>query len=51
LTGLWFYSAAAALVLGAFVLEPFFTRPADALANVSALLLTVVAVTPEGGKR
>jgi hypothetical protein len=41
--GLWFYSAAATLVLGEFILEPFFTRPADALANGSALLLTAVA--------
>jgi uncharacterized protein len=46
--GLWFYSAAAALVLGEFIVEPFFTRPADALANGSALLLTVVAVSPSG---
>lgn len=48
LSGLWFYSAAAALVLGEFILEPFFPRPADALANGSALLLTAAAVSPNG---
>jgi hypothetical protein len=48
LRGLWFYSAAAGLVLGEFVLEPFFTRPADALANGSALLLTSSSVSLSG---
>lgn len=46
--GLWFYSAAAAIILGEFILEPFFTRPADALAIGSALLLTAAAVSPSG---
>jgi hypothetical protein len=46
--GLWFYSAAAAVVLGEFILEPYFTRPADALANGFALLLTVAAVSGSG---
>lgn len=46
--GLWFYSAAAAVILGEFILEPFFTRPADALANGSALLLTAAAISPSG---
>ena len=46
--GLWFYSAAAALILGEFIVEPFFARPADALANGAALLLASVAVTSTG---
>lgn len=46
--GLWFYSAVAALVLGEFLLEPFFTRPADALANGSALLLTMASISSVG---
>jgi hypothetical protein len=48
LEGLWFYSAGAALILGEFILEPFFARPADAVANGSALLLTAAAVSPRG---
>lgn len=43
--GLWFYSAAAALLLGEFVLEPFFTRPADALASGLAILLAASTVS------
>jgi len=39
LTGLWFYAAFAAIVLGDFIIEPFFTKPADALANAVAVLV------------
>ena len=45
LSGLWFYSAFGALILGDFVVEPYFTRPADALANGVALLLAVSSVS------
>jgi Helicase HerA, central domain len=44
LSGLWFYSAFAALVLGQFLIEPFFTRPADAIANAIAVLIAVTSV-------
>ncbi len=44
LSGLWFYSAFAALVLGQFLIEPFFTRPADAIANATAALIAVASV-------
>jgi hypothetical protein len=44
LSGLWFYSAFAALVLGQFLIEPFFTRPADAIANAIAALIAVSSV-------
>jgi hypothetical protein len=37
--GLWFYAAAAALLLGEFALEPFFTRPVDALASALTILI------------
>jgi hypothetical protein len=48
LRGLWFYSAGAALILGEFILEPFFTRPADAIANGATLLLTAASVSSQG---
>lgn len=41
--GLWFYSAFAALILGAFLVEPFFARPVDVIANAVALILVVVS--------
>lgn len=48
LDGLWFYAAAAALLLGEFLLEPFFTRPADALANAVAVLIATATVSLDG---
>jgi hypothetical protein len=45
LTGLWFYSAAAALLLGEFLLEPFFTRPADAIASSVAIVIAAATVS------
>lgn len=48
--GLWFYSAAAALLLGEFVLEPFFTRPADALASALAVLIASVTTSAAGSQ-
>jgi hypothetical protein len=50
LTGLWFYSGAAALLLGEFLLEPFFTRPADAIANGIAVLIAAATVSLEGAE-
>lgn len=40
---LWFYSAALTLMLSDLVLEPWYTRPADAFANASAVLLASFA--------
>jgi hypothetical protein len=48
LDGLWFYAAAAALLLGEFVLEPFFTRPVDALASALAVLIASATASLEG---
>ncbi|HEX6752550.1 MAG TPA: DUF87 domain-containing protein [Solirubrobacterales bacterium] len=47
-SGLWFYAAFAALILGDFILEPFFTRPADALANGVALVFAAASVSLAG---
>lgn len=38
-SGLWFYSAAFALLLGDLVVEPWYSRPADSVTNASAVLL------------
>ena len=45
---LWFYSAALTLLLSDLVLEPWYTRPADALANGAAVLLASLAATDSG---
>jgi hypothetical protein len=48
IAGLWFYSAFGALILGEFITEPFFTRPADALANGIALVLASASISLTG---
>src|SRR5579872_172679 len=45
LTGLWFYAAAAGLLLGELLIEPYFARPVDAIANAVALLIAVTLVS------
>lgn len=39
--GLWFYSGAAALILGSLLLTPFFTSPANAISYLVAALIAV----------
>lgn len=48
--GLWFYSAFAAIVLGDLLIEPFFTRPADALANSVALVIGCASASVAGAQ-
>lgn len=46
-SGLWFYSAALAVLLAVFVSEPFYTSPKAALANSAALIVIAVTLSPE----
>jgi len=41
--GLWFYSGAAALILGSLLVTPFFTSPANAISYLVAALIAVLA--------
>ncbi len=41
--GLWFYSGAAALILGSILVTPFFTSPANAIAYLVATLIAIFA--------
>jgi hypothetical protein len=45
---LWFYAAALTLMLSDLVLEPWYTRPADAFANAVAVLLASFAAGSAG---
>lgn len=47
-SGLWFYSAALAVLLSVFLSEPFYTSPKAALANSAALLILATTVSPDG---
>jgi DNA helicase HerA-like ATPase len=46
--GLWFYAAIAALLLGGFIDQPFFTKPNDAMSNAvgAAIAILPVAIPP-----
>lgn len=41
--GLWFYSGAAALILGSLLVTPFFTSPANAISYLVAALIAILA--------
>lgn len=41
---IWFYSALLSLLLADLLVEPWYTRPADAIANSTAVLLTALAL-------
>jgi uncharacterized protein len=47
--GLWFYVGAANLVVSRLIVEPFFTRPADAITAAVALAMAVVAIDYPAG--
>lgn len=40
-----FYAGAFMIILGAYVVEPFFTKPSDAIANSTATLITLFGIT------
>ena len=44
--GLWFFSGAAALILGSFLVTPFFTSPANAISYLVAALIAVFILNP-----
>jgi uncharacterized protein len=43
----WLYSGALMIILGRYVVEPFFTRPADAIVNALALLVSLTALSTD----
>lgn len=47
-TGLWFWAAVITIVLAAFLTEPFFTRPADAIAGAITLAVAVLSTERSG---
>jgi hypothetical protein len=46
--GLWFYSGAAALILGSLLVTPFFTSPANAISYLVAALIAVFVFPAPG---
>ena len=46
---IWFISGALLVILGKYIAEPFFSKPTDAIANSTAVLITLIAITDKDG--
>lgn len=46
-SGIWFWSALLALLMGEFISQPFFTAPKDALSNSVVIIATIVVLLSE----
>ena len=44
-SAIWFYSAALMIILGSYIVEPYFTKPSDAIANSTAVLIALFGLT------
>jgi len=44
-SSIWFYSGAFMIVLGSYIVEPFFTKPSDAIANSTAVLIALFGLS------
>lgn len=42
---IWFYSGAFMIILGSYIVEPFFTKPSDAIANATAVIISLLGLT------
>lgn len=41
---IWFFSGALLIILGKYIAEPFFSKPTDAIANSSAVIITLLTL-------
>jgi hypothetical protein len=44
-SSIWFYSGAFMIILGSYLVEPFFTKPSDAIANSIAVLIALFGLS------
>jgi len=44
-SSIWFYSGAFMIILGSYIVEPFFTKPSDVIANSTAVLIALFGLT------
>src|SRR5690349_5538594 len=44
-SAIWFSTGALMIILGSYVIEPFFTKPSDAIANSTAVLISLLGLT------
>jgi len=48
-SSIWFYAGAFMIILGAYIVEPFFTKPSDAIANSTAVLIALFGLSNKQG--
>src|SRR6185312_11025013 len=41
---IWFFSAALMIILGSYIVEPYFTKPSDAIVNSIAVLVALLGI-------
>ena len=44
-SSIWFYSGAFMIILGAYIVEPFFTKPSNVIANSTAVLIALFGLS------
>ena len=42
---LWFFSGAFLIILGAYLVEPFFTKPSDVIVNSIAIFIALIGLS------
>lgn len=44
-SSIWFYSGAFMIILGSYIVEPYFTKPSDSIANSIAVLIALLGLS------
>lgn len=47
-SSIWFYAGALMIILGSYVVEPYFAKPSDVIANTSAAIIALLGITNKG---
>ena len=48
-SSIWFYAGAFMIILGSYIVEPFFTKPSDAIANSTVILIALFGLSNKQG--
>ena len=48
-SSIWFYAGAFMIILGTYIVEPFFTKPSDVIANSVAVLIALFGLSDKHG--
>ena len=48
-SSIWFYSGALLIILGAYIAEPYFTKPSDAIPNSAVVIISLIGLKEKSG--